>query len=78
VVLPQFLLCGLLVPRQVLPDTLEALSDAFPLSYAVDALYRVATDPHPASQVTYDILVIALVAAAALAFGASTLRRRTE
>jgi ABC-2 type transport system permease protein len=78
VILPQFLLCGLLVPRHLLPDTLEALSDVLPLSYAVDALTRVATESQPAPEVTYDILVIALFATAALAVGASTLRRRTE
>ncbi len=37
-VLPQFLLCGLLVPREPLPPALEAISNVLPLSYAVDAM----------------------------------------
>ena len=38
VVIPQILLCGLFVPRDALPDVLEAVSDVLPLSYAVDAM----------------------------------------
>ena len=37
-VLPQFLLCGLLIPRDQLPPVLEAISNVLPLSYAVDAM----------------------------------------
>ena len=44
IVLPQFLLCGLLVPRDDLPDVLERVSDVLPLSYAVDALDRGGAD----------------------------------
>ena len=38
VVVPQMLLCGLFVPRDQLPDVLEAISNVLPLSYAVDAM----------------------------------------
>ena len=38
VVVPQMLLCGLLVPRDQLPPVLEAISNVLPLSYAVDAM----------------------------------------
>ena len=37
VLLPQFLLCGFIVPREELPDFLRWVSDLLPLSYAVDA-----------------------------------------
>ncbi len=40
VMIPQILLCGLLVPRDQLPDVLHAVSDVLPLSYAVDAVTR--------------------------------------
>ena len=43
-VLPQFLLCGLLVPRDALPRVLCAVSDLLPLSYAVDAMQTVTVD----------------------------------
>ena len=38
VVIPQILLCGLLIDRDQLPDVLSAISDLLPLSYAVDAM----------------------------------------
>src|SRR6478609_904500 len=38
VVIPQILLCGLLVPRDQLPTWLEWISNVLPLSYAVNAL----------------------------------------
>ena len=41
--IPQLLLCGLFVPRDALPRVLELVSDVLPLSYAVDAMQRVAT-----------------------------------
>ena len=43
-VLPQFLLCGLLVPRDQMNDVLHAVSAVLPLSYAVDAMRTVTTD----------------------------------
>src|SRR3954466_2642702 len=36
IVLPQFLLCGLLVPREAMPDWLHAISNVLPLTYAVE------------------------------------------
>lgn len=41
----QIFLCGLLVPRDRLPDLLEAISNVMPLSYAVDALQQVSLHP---------------------------------
>lgn len=41
-IFPQFLLCGLLVPRDDLPTALEKLSNVLPLSYAVDAITKVS------------------------------------
>ena len=40
-ILPQILLCGLLVPREQMSDALDALAGALPLTYAYDALARV-------------------------------------
>jgi ABC-2 type transport system permease protein len=76
-ILPQFLLCGLLTPRETLPGVLEAVSDALPLSYAVDAMKSVTFDANATSDVLRDVLVVAAFVAAALALGAGTLRRRT-
>lgn len=76
VVLPQFFLCGLLVPRDELPRFLEVLSDLAPLSYAVDATGAIARYADPS--VGGDLLVVAGFAVAALVLGAATLRRTTQ
>ncbi|MFN8097633.1 MAG: ABC transporter permease [Dermatophilaceae bacterium] len=77
-VLPQFLVCGLLLPRDQLPVVLERLSDVLPLSYAVDAMGSVATLAQPMGDVGPDLLVIGLWIAVSLLLGSLTLRRRTE
>ncbi|WP_277452738.1 ABC transporter permease [Janibacter sp. DB-40] len=76
-VLPQFLLCGLLVPRDQLPRTLELVSDVLPLSHVVDAAYAVARSAEPAEDLGLPLLVIAIWIAVALVLGSLTLRRRT-
>jgi ABC-2 type transport system permease protein len=75
-VIPQILLCGLIVPREALPPALEAISNVLPLSYAVDAMNTLTTSTDTAD-VWGDVLVVAAFAVAGLAFGAATLRRRT-
>lgn len=77
IVIPQFLLCGLLVPRADLPDWLRWISNALPLSYAVEALQEISVHPGITAVMVRDLLVVAVFAAAALALGAATLRRRT-
>jgi ABC-2 type transport system permease protein len=76
-VLPQFLLCGLLVPRDAMPEVLSAVSDLLPLSYAVDAMRTVTVDSSGVSAVAGDVAVVAGFVVAAIALGSLTLRRRT-
>jgi len=76
VVVPQILLCGLFVPRLLLPDVLETVSDLLPLSYAVDAMQHLARSSSTAD-VWQDLAVVAGFAVAGLGLGAATLRRRT-
>ncbi|MEV4348959.1 ABC transporter permease [Actinoplanes sp. NPDC049596] len=73
VVVPQILLCGLFVPREQMAGWLEAISNALPLTYAVDALAKVGRDANPAT----DLAVVAGAAVVALVLAAATLRRRT-
>jgi ABC-2 type transport system permease protein len=75
-VIPQLLLCGLFVPRGALPRTLEVVSDLLPLSYAVDAMQRVAASAST-GEVWRDLLLVAAFAAAGLSLGALTLRRQS-
>jgi ABC-2 type transport system permease protein len=76
-VLPQFLLCGLLVPRDAMPEVLSAVSDLLPLSYAVDAMRTVTVDASGVSAVAGDVAVVAGFVVAAIGLGSLTLRRRT-
>ncbi len=76
-VLPQLLLCGLLVPRDEMAGALRWLSDLLPLSYAVDGVSRVAATSHWTEAMTVDVAVVAICIPAALALGAATLRRRS-
>jgi ABC-2 type transport system permease protein len=75
-VLPQILLCGLLVPREQMPRALELLSALLPLTYAYDALVRVAAD-EIGGRLWLDVAVVVGCIALALVLGATTLRRRT-
>lgn len=75
IVLPQFLLCGLLVPRDELPRALEYVSNALPLSYAVDAMNTVAIQPD--GDLTLELTVLGASIVGVLLLGSVTLRRRT-
>jgi ABC-2 type transport system permease protein len=75
-VLPQILLCGLLVPRERMATVLEALSDVLPLTYAYDALAR-ATADELGARLAVDSAIVAGAVVVALVLGATTLRRRT-
>ncbi len=77
-VLPQFLLCGLLVPRDQLPTVLEWISDVLPLSYAVDAMQTITSDANGTAQVLGDVAVVLGFVVALIGLGAATLRRQTS
>jgi ABC-2 type transport system permease protein len=76
VVLPQFLLCGLLTPRSQMADLLRWVSNAMPLSYAVEGMTRVRLGIVDGVLIR-DVVVVVGCILAALALGAATLRRRT-
>lgn len=77
VMIPQILLCGLLIPRDQLPTVLHAVSDVLPLSYAVDAVTSVAEGNGFGSGAGADALIVLAFILAALGLGAATLKRRT-
>jgi ABC-2 type transport system permease protein len=78
VVLPQFFLCGLLVAREQLPGWLQVVSDALPLTYAVEALQEVGRSTAATGTMWTDVGVVAGEALLALGLAAATLRRRTS
>jgi ABC-2 type transport system permease protein len=77
VVFPQLLLCGLFLPRDLMPTVLERLSDLLPLSYAVDAMTTVTSTGGVSADLVRDLAVVVGFTVAELAGGAATLRRRT-
>ena len=77
VVLPQILLCGLIVPRERMARALEVVSDVLPMSYAYDGLARVGAGGDLEAGLALDLGVVLGVTVLALALGAATLRRRT-
>jgi ABC-2 type transport system permease protein len=77
IVTPQLLLCGLFAPRDQMAPLLEALSYALPLTYAYEALNRVATDGSLGEEGILDVAVVVGATVLALVLAAATLRRRT-
>jgi ABC-2 type transport system permease protein len=77
VIAPQLLLCGIIVPRDVLPDWLQWISNALPASYALDALREVGAHPDLTATAARDIAIVIAFAVVALCMAAATLRRRT-
>ncbi|WP_111510878.1 ABC transporter permease [Mycobacterium kyogaense] len=77
VIAPQLLLCGIIVPREQLPDWLQWASNAMPASYALEALRQVGAHAELTSLAVRDFLIVTGFAVSALALAAATLRRRT-
>ena len=76
-VLPQLLICGLFVARDAMAGWLEAASWAMPLTYAYDALDRLASPDDLGALFWLDLGVLAAASIAVLGAGALTLPRRT-
>lgn len=76
-IFPQVIICGLFVPLSRLPDILERIAYFLPLTYAVDALNRVAVEADLSSEAWRDAWVVLGFVVAALVLGALTLRRKT-
>jgi ABC-2 type transport system permease protein len=75
-VLPQLLLCGLLVPTDQMASLLYWISFALPMTYAYDALAHATADDLDA-RLALDIAVVVAAIGLSLVLGAATLRRRT-
>jgi len=77
VILPQFLLCGLLAPRESMQPILAAISNLLPLSYAVDAMKAIGVAPSVSTETWRDLVIMVLFIVGFLIIGSATLRRRT-
>ena len=77
IIAPQLLLCGIIVPREQLPDWLQWISNAMPASYALEALRQVGAHAELTSLAVRDGAIVAGFAVVALGLAAATLKRRT-
>lgn len=77
-VLPQVLICGLIVPLSQMPDLLEKIAYALPLTYAVDALNIVVTQTNLTGEAWRDLIVVVGCVVLAVVLGGLTLRRRSS
>jgi ABC-2 type transport system permease protein len=77
VAIPQILLCGLFVAREQMAGWLQAVSDALPLSYSVEALQQVGRFSDPTATMWRDLAIVLGAVLLALVLAAATLRRRT-
>ncbi|GAA1415926.1 transport permease protein [Glutamicibacter uratoxydans] len=75
-IFPQFLLAGIILPRDQLPGPLETLGDWLPLSHAIDALVAISAGTEDSSTSSSLLIIIAWIIAA-LVVGSLTLRRKT-
>lgn len=77
-ILPQILVCGLIVPLAAMPDELQTFAYYLPLTYAVDALNRVVVEVDMSSEAWRDVWMVGVFIVGAVILGALTLRRRVK
>lgn len=75
---PQIFLCGLLAPREGMPQVLQWISDALPMTYAVKALQAIGAQADPSGDVLRNVGILALFAIGALALAAASMPRQTR
>ena len=75
---PQVFLCGLLVPKEQLPDVLEAIANWLPMTWAVDVVRDVLTNPELSSDSWWRFAALAGVIVAALLIAAASMPRKTR
>lgn len=76
-IFPQFLLCGLLVPRDSMAGWLQLISDFFPLTYAIESLRELSMHTDVTEILGKDLAVLGGWVVGSLLLAAWTLRRKT-
>lgn len=77
-ILPQILICGLLMPLSQMPSALETIAYFLPLTYVISALNETTYHTGLSDIVWRDLGVVLLFTVSALFLGALTLRRKTK
>jgi ABC-2 type transport system permease protein len=76
-VLPQVLICGLIVPLSQMPELFEKIAYGLPLTYAVHALNIVVSQPLLGDDAWRDLAVVSGCIVLAVLLGGLTLRRKS-
>ena len=71
-------LCGLLVPKEQLPDILEAIADWLPMTWAVDVVRDVLANSDLSSDSWWRLAALVGVVIAALSIAAASMPRKTR
>ncbi|MDI3423929.1 ABC transporter permease [Streptomyces luteolus] len=74
-VLPQFLVCGLFVPRDEMQGALSAVAKVMPMTYAVEAAGEAAAHSGVTGVFVRDALLILACVVLVLVASAATLKR---
>lgn len=77
-ILPQLLLCGLLVARDSMAGWLRWVSDLLPMTYAVEAMKELSTYTDVTETLNKDLLILGAWVVGALLLASLTLRRKTK
>lgn len=75
IVMPQLLICGLFVPRDMMSEVLQRISDVMPITYIVKAMQEVQQHSAFTAELAKDVWLLAAVTIVALLLGAVSLRR---
>ena len=73
-IVPQLVLCGIIVPRQAMADALQWVARVLPISYAYDGLQNIETGAGYGG----DIVIVIAFIVGLIVLAATTLRRQTD
>ncbi|MCM3884479.1 ABC transporter ATP-binding protein/permease [Frankia sp. R82] len=74
--IPQFMLCGVLVPRHTMLPALDTLSALMPMTYVVDSMAQLSHSHAFNARLALDLTIVICCTLAAVSLAAVTLRRR--
>jgi ABC-2 type transport system permease protein len=75
---PQFLVCGLLMPREQMATALQWFANVMPLTYSVDAMKQVTIHTDWTGDHTKDLCIVAAFTIVMLMLGAATIKRQVK
>ena len=78
IIIPQLLVCGLLIPVDKMPDVLQAIAHSLPMTYAVEALQNVTREVTLSANSWRDLVIVGGSVVVAVLLGALTLRRSSK